>query len=187
MVGWMSDGKTRSCRKMGIYGALFAAIAAATLLFSGAVSTAVAIENLTPPTGEVLLVVKGAITRTNVGDEAHLDRRQLESVGLREIVTRTSWTDGDTKFEGILARNLMKAVGATGTRAQAVAANGYKVFLPLSDFEMYDVLLAFSVNGEKLRLRTKGPIWVIYPEDVKLAGTVREERMIWQLVELRVE
>lgn len=188
MARWTIDGETGSRRTTGVYGRTFAALAAMVLLLlSGATSMAMANESLAPPTGKVLLVVKGAITRTNVGGEAHLDRAHLESVGFRKIVTRTSWTDGDTEFEGILARDLMKALGATGTRVRAIAANDYKVFLPLSDFEMYDVLLAVSINGEKLRLRTKGPIWVIYPEDVNLAATEREERMIWQLVELRVE
>ncbi len=81
----------------------------------------------------------------------------------------------------------MEAVGANGTSVTALAANDYKVTIPMADFSRYDVLLATHINGEELRLRTKGPIWMIYPDSVDLPPLVRQERMIWQLTELRVD
>jgi len=164
----------------------FAAIAVAVLWLAPAGSPARA-EPLATPTGEVLLVVGGKIENTNNGDEAHFDREMLRAFGMTEIVTRTPWHEKDTVFEGVLARRVMEAAGARGTSVRAIAANDYEVSLPLEDFTSFDILFALRIDGEALRLRTKGPIWVIYPEGTGLPAHAREERMIWQLVRLRVE
>ena len=139
------------------------------------------------PTGEVLLIVEGEIENTNNGDEAHFDREMLRALGMTEIVTGTPWHEKEAVFEGVLARRVMAAVGARGTMARAIAANDYKVWLPLTDFTDYDILLAMHIDGEALRLRTKGPIWVIYPEGTGLPTTARSERMIWQLLRLHIQ
>lgn len=143
--------------------------------------------DLPAPKGNVLLVVKGAITRTNAGAEARFDRAAFEALGMTKLTTTTAWHEKDTLFEGVLARKLMQAVGATGRSVTAIAANDYRVTIPIADFAKYDVLLATHIDGEQLRLRTKGPIWMIYPDGIDLAPLVRQERMIWQLIELDVE
>jgi hypothetical protein len=57
----------------------------------------------------------------------------------------------------------MEAVGAAGTEVGAFALNEYQQTIPISDFASYDVLLAFRMNGRPMRLRDKGPIWIVYP------------------------
>lgn len=180
MIGRRTSGERDSRRGVGIYGALFAAIPAMVFLSL----TAGATGCLAPPAGKVLLVAKGSITNTNVGAEAHLDREGFESIGMTKIVMNTPWTEGEAVFEGVLARDLMKKLGATGETVHAVAANDYRVDIPLDDFVRYDVLLATRVDGKSLSLRTKGPIWIIYPDTAGMGDREREERMIWQLVEL---
>lgn len=162
------------------------AIVGAVLSLAFAGSPAIA-GQLAAPTGEVLLVVEGEIENTNSGDEAHFDREMLRALGMARLVTRTSWHEKEAVFEGVLAQSVMKAVGAKGTSVRATAANDYSVSVPLKDFIGYDVLFAMRIDGEVLRLRTKGPIWVIYPEGTDLPSHARDERMIWQLVKLRVE
>ena len=142
---------------------------------------------LPPPEGRVLLIVKGSIANTNVDGEAHFDRELLESLGITRLTTRTPWHGEGTVFSGVPARALMRGVGATGGTAVARAANDYKVSIPLTDFTAYDVLLATHIDGEQLTLRTKGPIWLIYPAGTDLPKPVRQERMIWQLTEFRIE
>lgn len=92
------------------------------------------VASLARPEGRVMLVVSGAIENTNAEGEARFDRSMLESIGLTTLVTTTPWTDGDVRFEGVLARDLMAAVGAKGESILAVALNDYKTQLPLSDF-----------------------------------------------------
>jgi hypothetical protein len=159
-----------------------AALVAALLLAAPATA-----GPLPTPEGRVLLVVKGSIANTNVDREAHFDRQSLESLGVTQLSARTPWHREGAVFSGVPARALMQGVGATGTTAVAKAANDYKVSIPLTDFSAYDVLLATHIDGEALTLRTRGPIWLIYPADADLPEPVRQERMIWQLTEFRIE
>ncbi|HSG35732.1 MAG TPA: oxidoreductase, partial [Sphingomonadaceae bacterium] len=70
-----------------------------------------------------------------------------------------------------------------------VAANDYKVEIPLEDFVRYDVIFATSMNGDRLSLRDKGPIWIIYPmsDHRELRDPAYNQRLIWQLVRIELE
>lgn len=143
--------------------------------------------SLPTPTGKVLLTVTGNIGNTNAKGEARFDRPMLVALGMIRLVTETPWHEKDTVFEGVRADRLMEAVQARGELVRATAANDYRVTIPISDFADHNVLLAMRIDGRDLTLRTKGPLWVIYPADANLPAGERSERMIWQLVELHVE
>ena len=162
-------------------------VIAAIAVACGSAPTALA-ELDGSPGGRVLLVVSGSIEHANAPGEARFDRKMLEDLGVITIRTTTPWTEGEIEFEGVRARDLIHAVGARGERALAVAINDYKVEIPLSDFEDGSVLLALKMNGVPMRVRDKGPIWIIYPGEA--GGTVDLEtraKMIWQLKELHVQ
>ena len=91
------------------------------------------------------------------------DLKDLEQLGLTKLTTWTPWTEGEVEFEGVWARRLMEAVGARGTEVEARALNDYVEVIPIDDFHRYDVLLAVRMNGQLMRTRDKGPIWIVYP------------------------
>lgn len=144
---------------------------------------------LEPPTGPVILVVTGKIENTNAPGEARFDQAMLEKLGLATIATPTTWTQGVVAFEGVLARRVMQAVAAKGREAIAVALNDYQTRIPLTDFERRDVLLALRQDGKPMRVRDKGPIWIIYPKEAGTDSHSLETRgkMVWQLKELRIQ
>ena len=117
------------------------------------------------------------------------NRTQLESLGLIEITTITPWTDGDMRFEGVLARNVLADFGQSGRRIIAVALNDYQVEIPVRDLQRYDVILATRLNGQPMSVRERGPIWVIYPwsDDPALQNEVFYARSIWQLRSIQVQ
>jgi hypothetical protein len=144
---------------------------------------------LPPPADTVLLSVRGRIAVRNAGDSADFDRAMLERVGLRKVVMCTPWTEGDVAFEGVAVRDLLAAVGADGTTLVATALNDYSTEIPITDFDNPDILLALRMNGETMRVRDKGPIWLVYPPEPgeeKQSLAVRA-RMVWQLrtIEIR--
>lgn len=147
-----------------------------------------ALEPLPEPTGEVVLTVSGEIAHTNRGAEAVFDRAMLEALGLRELRTSTPWTEGVPVFRGVLARDLLQAVGADGTSVIASALNDYTVEIPTEDFERYPVMLALEMNGTPLTVRDKGPIWVVYPRDdfAAIRESILNARWVWQLNSLEV-
>ena len=165
--------------------------AALALLALGAIlalPASAAKPGLSAPEGRVILTVSGRIGQTNGDGVARFDRGMLESLGMSSLQLATRWTEGQTRFEGILARDLMAHLGAEGTTVHAVAINDYAVDIPMADFENYPVLLALKMNGEYMRVRDRGPIWVIYPADrfEELQAPIYQVRQIWQLKSLEV-
>ncbi|SLN57405.1 molybdopterin-dependent oxidoreductase [Oceanibacterium hippocampi] len=162
-------------------------ILVAALLTSGPLHAATAGEH----------VAEGSLTRLELtvrGDGAdapvlRLDQAMVKAMPQHEIVTATPWTDGRHVYSGVLLRDLVARLGATGTRLRATAYNDYVVEIPLEDIESYDVLLAVCVDDEPLSLRNKGPFWIIYPWDdhPELRLNLYHARAVWQLKELVVE
>ncbi|WP_261842498.1 molybdopterin-dependent oxidoreductase [Aliamphritea ceti] len=144
--------------------------------------------DLTTPQGKVLLTLSGNITEQNSDGALKLDRDQLLQFQQRTISTETRWTEGMNVFKGPLVRDVLAAAGATGAMVSAEAANEYKIEIPFEDFESFDVILAIENNGEPLTVRSKGPVWVIYPwsEDAALKNGTYYSRAIWQLVKFDV-
>ena len=140
-------------------------------------------QELGIPEGRIILTISGRIDRTNGKGVASFDRAMLEAMPFTIVETMTPWTDAVARFEGPLARDLMKRVGARGSRVRATAINDYAVDIPMEDFERYPVILAMKMNGEVLHTRNKGPLWVIYPwsDHASLRNEVVYGRSIWQI------
>ncbi len=169
--------------------ALLALLGAATTASATASAPAPATaKDLAVPQGRVILTVSGRIDHSNSKGVIEFDRAMLEAMPTTTIETMTPWTDGVARFEGPLMRDLMKWVGARGSRLRATALNDYAVEIPIEDFERYPVILAMKVNGEILRTRDKGPLWIIYPwsDRPELRSEVGYSRSIWQIKELVV-
>ena len=146
-------------------------------------------ETLAMPQGKVILTVSGKIDRTNDSGQAQFDREMLEGIGTKRLETSTPWTEGVQSFEGILIGDLLDTIGADGDTVKAIALNDYVIDIPVSDFDRFEVLLALKMNGEYMRVRDKGPIWIVYPYDQhdELNEPGIKERAVWQLRELIVK
>ena len=81
------------------------------------------------------------------------------------------------------------AVGAAGTSAAAMALNDYSIDIPLADFRDYPVILALKMDGKNMRIRDKGPIWIVYPQDdhPELKTQAYRSRSVWQLRRLEIQ
>lgn len=108
----------------------------------------------------------------------------LKGLGVTTIATTTAWTDGTLLFEGVLARAVLDAVGPVSSdHVTAQALNDYQADIPISDFIDYDVIFAWSMDGQMLSRRDKGPLWIVYPRDTAavLSEERYEHRWVWQL------
>lgn len=117
------------------------------------------------------------------------DRAALARLPQRAILTSTPWTEGTITFEGPLLRDVLRQAGSRGTTITAIAINEYKVNLPFSDAEAFDVIVALKRDGQYMPVRDKGPLWIVYPLDqvaeLRTPGT--HAKMIWQLKAMLVE
>lgn len=153
----------------------------------GLVLTASAVFALDAPQGRAVLAVGGAISVTNSGDMAEFDRAMLQSLDWQEIETHTSFTEGPQTFAGPTLASLLDALGVSDGTLRATAVNDYAIEIPVAHAAAHNVLLAMDHNGKPMRVRDKGPIWVVYPlspEDA--AKQPFDNEMIWQLVRIDV-
>jgi len=170
------------------HGKLSTALAWISVAFISCLAQAAADESLPQPTGRVILTISGNITKTNNGNNADFDLETLHALGTRAMSVTTSWTDGTQEFSGVLMRDLMSAVGAEGKTVEAIALNDYTFTIDIEDFSQYTVIVATSLNGKILKIRDKGPLWIIYPLDTFTDDQKVniERRMVWQLRQLIV-
>lgn len=151
-------------------------------------TTAATAETLPVPSGDVILTITGDIGVRNAANGAEFDREMLNALESGEIRTSTAWTEGQQIFVGVPAAVVLETVEAAGSMVTAIALNDYKVEIPVSDFRDYPVLLALEMNRRTLRVRDKGPIWIVYPRDdyPELSTNEIDQRWIWQLRELHI-
>lgn len=153
---------------------------AATLAFLGAflacAPRATALDPRTPEGPVILTVAQSG------GETWTFDRAMLQSLGWTTITTVTSFTVGPQEFSGIPLAALIDATGATGMVIEATALNDYRVELPFAHAADHDVFLALDQNGQPMRVRDRGPVWIVYPQDsLRPANDRFDTFMVWQL------
>jgi hypothetical protein len=135
---------------------------------------------------EWVLTVDG---KTANGTTFRFTRDDLVRLGAKRVSTHTPWIDGVVNFDGVLARDLMTLVGATGEEATIFALDDYQADVPLSDFTQYDAIFAYAMNGRPLTVEEKGPLFLIYPYDSnpRLATQTYYARSVWQIVRINIQ
>ncbi|MBB1201204.1 oxidoreductase [Enterobacteriaceae bacterium 89] len=159
------------------------------MLLSVVVCTQVWAGELPKPTGKVVLTMSGKIENTNENGKAVFDIASLEKLGLVSFQTASPWYNGRTTFTGVPLQKLMDYVGAKGTDVKVIALNDYTTSVPLSDFKKYNVILALKINGEYMRVRDKGPLFIVYPYDSlpELNNQIYYSRSAWQISSMDIE
>ncbi|WP_162913000.1 molybdopterin-dependent oxidoreductase [Rhodospirillaceae bacterium SYSU D60014] len=150
--------------------------------------SAFAADPLPAPSGPVILTVTGEIGVTNADGAARFDRDMLEALPQASFVSYTDWTVGPQRFEGVLLKDLIARIEGCGAEIFARALNNYGAPIPWSDLQEFPVLLALRQNGEEMRIRDKGPIWIIYPDPRPSLAHVgpHNDKMVWQLETLEL-
>lgn len=142
---------------------------------------------------EVILRVTGDLTKWTA---SAVTKTQFTLKDLREmpntVVIATTAFTGPATFKGPLLRDLLKKAGVkpTATEVLAIASDGYRVKIPISDFTKYEVVGGYEMNGKVLTNANRGPIWIMYPLDKypkELSTEATETKLVWSLKELKIE
>lgn len=151
----------------------FLAAVSALLLVVGAASA----REIGTPTGAVILTVTAPD-----GTSWTFDREMIEGLGWQTITTVTPFTEGPQEFAGIPLSALAEATGVSGSVVEAVALNDYAAEIPVDHIAEHGVFLALDHNGTPMRVRDRGPMWIIYPSETVDAPADRfDSLMVWQL------
>lgn len=121
--------------------------------------------------------------------ERRLDVASLDKLPQHAFMTNTPWTKEPHKYSGPLLRDVLAAVGASGTQLRATALNEYQITIPVDDALRHDVIVAHRIDDRLIPVRERGPFFIIYPFDAdhRLQEGRYYERSIWQLKHLQVE
>jgi len=160
------------------------------IMLSFALCTPTWAHELSRPDGKIILTLSGNIENTNETGKAVFDLSSLEKLGMVSFQTISPWYNGrSTTFEGVPLQKLMDYVGAKGSVVKVTALDDYTTEIPLSDFKKYKVILALKINGNYMRIRDKGPLFVVYPYDSKpeLNDHVYYSRSAWQVSGMNIE
>lgn len=167
-------------------GLLLAAIVAAFCIQTPSIARDASM--LAIPEGPFVLEVRGGISRTNIDGAAYFDMEMLKALPSARLETSTAVTDGVRRFGGFLMRDLLAHVGARGSTVIARALNDYMIEIEINEFDRYDVLVAYEMDGEPLLSSDKGPLWIVYPRDqhAALKDIRYDYRWVWQLQRLDI-
>jgi hypothetical protein len=93
------------------------------------------------------------------------------------------------RFDGFLMRDLLGLVGAQGLTVAATALNDYVIDIDIEEFDRFDVLVAYEMDGKPLLPSDKGPLWIVYPryQHPELQDIRYDYRWIWQLRRLDIK
>lgn len=113
----------------------------------------------------------------------------LDALPVSVISTSTPWQKGVVTFSGPSLKTLLKLVGAYGKTLQLTALDDYVVQVPVDDVTQFNPVLSRRVDGQVLKIKDRGPLFLIYPFDAvpALKTDVYYDRSIWHLTRIVVE
>lgn len=144
---------------------------------------------LEAPKGPVLLTVTGRFSNKNCGETAVFDLEMLERLERGVITTTNPWMRGTNEFSGPYFSALLTAVGATGTNPVVLTAlNDYIGSVPHDDINSLGLILATRRNGKLLKVREKGPLFVVYPflQKPEIFDEIHFCRSVWQIKTIEI-
>lgn len=122
-------------------------------------------QDISAPTGDVILTVTGDIDQKNMADSLQFDFAMLRALDDTVVTTSTIWTQQTQVFQGVSLAVLADLVGTHSGSFHATGLNDYSVKIPFSDMIEDGPIIAYKIDGEPMSVRDKGPLWIIYPYD----------------------
>lgn len=146
-------------------------------------------QGLAKPLGPIVLTVSGQITQRNSPQGAQFDAAMLQALPALSFTTRSQWHNKPVTYSGVALNELLKAVGAQGSTLHLLALDHFEARVPMSDAARYNPMIALRADGQMLKVRTLGPVLLMYPFDQypELHTDVYYSRCVWQLKRIVVE
>ena len=141
------------------------------------------------PADNVVLIISGNITITNVDDTLVFDMATLEKLGLVKYTVNDPWLQSEVAYTGILLADLLKYAGSPDsvTAVEVVALDGYAAEIPISEVQEWPVLLATQADGQHMTIENNGPTRVIFPYDSHSDITAARNMSVWNVERLEVK
>lgn len=178
MIGFSAPSKARLVKKRWLS---FSRKAAAAWISIGLMLQSAAIAQ------DLLTISGGPDAAGNTIDQSY-DLADLQALPKTTFATKTIWTTGIQRFEGVELKALLDAINVTSGTLVARAINDYRVEIPVAEITLGGALIAYQMNGARMPVREKGPLWIVYPydSDRKYQSEVVFSRSVWQLSHIEI-
>ena len=135
-----------------------------------------------PTQAQSEIVIAGK-TDMSANGPVHLSIDAFEALAPQTVIkTGTPW-HVETTFSGLSGADFVRIAGVHGDELIVRAINDYQTTIPVIDLVERGVLFVTRMNGKRIGIREKGPVFVIYPFDQhpELKTEVYIGRSIWQI------
>ena len=88
---------------------------------------------------------------------------QLLEIQTKELVTLTPWTNSEPTFKGLSIAALFAEHNIQSGQIKFTALNDYSISVSVADLLKSEGFIAMYQDGEILKVRSKGPFWLIFP------------------------
>lgn len=109
----------------------------------------------------------------------------LKALPATEVETETIWTDQSHRFSSVSFKDLMAHLGVEtqGKKITMIALNDYSIKVEIDTLIEHNAFIAYAMDGKKMRIRDKGPLWVLYPfsDQPEINVPPFQAHSIWQL------
>ena len=92
------------------------------------------------------------------------------------------WVNKTVTYTGVKLSTIIQEYNITSEWLKMTAINDYSIKVPIIDAEK-GAFIAYLADGKPMKIRDKGPLWVLYPfgENEELEIDTYRNRSIWQL------
>ena len=116
-----------------------------------------------------------------------LTESQLLALPQQQFKTQHSWSQEAETFSGPLLEDVIKVACGEATKINMRALNDYAIEVDFKVAKTLKPIVAHSVNGTRLSVREKGPLWVMVPsDDLQVSSKEIDGMLIWQLSDIVV-
>ncbi|MEZ9231071.1 molybdopterin-dependent oxidoreductase [Vibrio amylolyticus] len=103
--------------------------------------------------------------------------------------TELPWYEESNTYTGIRVTDLISYLGKQPSDVSAVsfiALNDYAASTTIDDILQYDPIIAYKMNEKKMKVRNKGPYWLVFNVDKypEIDNDIFYTQMVWQIDEV---
>ena len=135
---------------------------------------------------DTVLMIQAA-ANSGCAQTVQLTESSLLELPQQQFKTHHSWTKEAETFSGPLLEDVLKLVCGEATKINLKALNDYSIDVDFTVAKSLKPIVAHSVNGSRLSVRDKGPLWIMVPSDeLNVVSKELDGMLIWQLSDIIV-
>ncbi len=118
-----------------------------------------------------------------------LELEDIASLPKTKYTTKLPWFKETSEFTGVKLSTLLTHVyGNIPAQVDISGLNDYHATILRDDIVNYQPILAYQKDNQYIKVRNKGPFWVVYPINLypELNRTKYHAQMVWQVNEIKL-